>query len=39
MKWNFEKFLVNQTGQVVGHWGSKTAPKDIKPAILHLLNN
>ncbi|MCH9022890.1 MAG: methyltransferase domain-containing protein, partial [Planctomycetes bacterium] len=26
VKWNFEKFLIDRSGQVVGHFGSKTKP-------------
>ena len=32
VKWNFEKFLVNRDGDVVGRWRSKTTPDD--PAIV-----
>ena len=28
VKWNFEKFLVNRQGEVVGRWGSRTKPED-----------
>lgn len=28
IKWNFEKFLVNREGEVVGRWGSRTRPDD-----------
>jgi glutathione peroxidase len=39
--WNFNKYLVNQTGKVVMHFGSNTAPDDpaLLQAIEHLLKN
>jgi len=27
--WNFEKFLVDRSGQVVARWGPQTTPEDI----------
>jgi len=30
VRWNFEKFLVNKDGQVVGRWRSMTAPDSNK---------
>lgn len=30
IKWNFEKFLVNADGEVVGRWGSRTKPDDAE---------
>ena len=37
IKWNFEKFLVDYTGKVVGHWNVKEEPNVIKPEIKRLL--
>jgi len=39
--WNFNKYLINQTGKVVMHFGSNTAPDDpaLLQAIEHLLKN
>ena len=28
--WNFEKFLVNKTGQVIGRFRSRVKPEDAK---------
>lgn len=28
VKWNFEKFLVDRTGNVIAHFGSRTRPDD-----------
>ena len=28
VSWNFEKFIVDRTGKVVGHFGSHVSPKD-----------
>lgn len=35
IKWNFEKFLIGRTGEVVARYGSRTAPDDaeLKSAI------
>jgi len=27
--WNFEKFLVDRSGEVVARWGPQTTPEDI----------
>jgi glutathione peroxidase len=35
--WNFNKYLVDQSGKVVMHFGSNTAPDD--PALLHAIDN
>ena len=37
IKWNFTKFLVNQTGKVVERFGSSTKPKEIEEEIKTLL--
>lgn len=37
IKWNFTKFLVNQSGQVVKRYGSTTRPAAIKQDIQALL--
>ena len=37
IKWNFTKFLVDQTGKVVSRYAPKTAPADIAPDIERLL--
>ncbi len=39
--WNFEKFLVSPTGEVVGRWASKVVPDsaDITTAIERVLPN
>jgi glutathione peroxidase len=37
IKWNFTKFLVDRQGQVVGRYGSITAPKELVATIEGLL--
>ncbi|ODV62834.1 peroxiredoxin HYR1 [Ascoidea rubescens DSM 1968] len=37
IKWNFEKFLVNQNGEVVERYGSITKPESISQKIEKLL--
>ncbi|KAJ2795441.1 Glutathione peroxidase 2 [Coemansia helicoidea] len=37
VKWNFEKFLVDRRGAVVGRWASTTDPKSIDAAIRQAL--
>ncbi len=37
IKWNFTKFLVDQTGTVRERFAPSTKPEDIAPAILKLL--
>jgi glutathione peroxidase len=37
IKWNFTKFLVDRTGQVVGRFAPATKPKDIEQAIAKVL--
>lgn len=34
IKWNFEKFLVDSNGKVVGRWGSITKPESLEDTIL-----
>ena len=35
--WNFNKFLINQKGEVVNRFGSKQTPSEIEPEIKKLL--
>jgi glutathione peroxidase len=37
IKWNFTKFLVDRSGNVVGRFGSSTTPADLKSDIEKLL--
>ena len=37
IKWNFTKFLVDRSGQVVERFGSRRTPETIEPEIEHLL--
>ena len=37
VKWNFEKFLINRQGEVVGRFRSKTTPDD--PAVLSAIES
>jgi glutathione peroxidase len=37
VKWNFEKFLVNKSGEVVGRFGSSASPESLASAIEALL--
>jgi glutathione peroxidase len=37
VKWNFEKFLINREGEVVGRFRSKTTPDD--PAVLSAIES
>ncbi|GCE97902.1 peroxiredoxin hyr1 [Zygosaccharomyces mellis] len=39
IKWNFEKFLVNREGQVVGRWDSLEKPSSLDPVIQQLLES
>ena len=39
IKWNFTKFLVSRTGDVVERYASQTAPEDIEPEIVTLLDS
>ena len=34
VKWNFEKFLINSKGKIVGHWGSKVEPNAFRKDII-----
>jgi glutathione peroxidase len=38
IKWNFTKFLVSRTGEVVERYASQTTPEDIEPEIVALLD-
>ncbi|KAL6302426.1 glutathione peroxidase [Sparassis latifolia] len=37
IKWNFEKFLVDRNGQVVGRWASVTTPEHLDAEVSKLL--
>ncbi|KAF9223749.1 glutathione peroxidase [Gyrodon lividus] len=37
IKWNFEKFLIDQEGKVVNRWASTTTPQAIDAAVENLL--
>ncbi len=37
IKWNFEKFLINRSGEVIDRYESKIAPNEIKEHIEKLL--
>lgn len=37
IKWNFSKFLVNKTGQVIKRYGPTAKPEDIESDIIKLL--
>ncbi|KZT07772.1 glutathione peroxidase [Laetiporus sulphureus 93-53] len=37
IKWNFEKFLVDRSGKVVGRWASTTSPDALDEEIAKLL--
>lgn len=37
IKWNFTKFLVDRTGQVVARFGSTSTPESFEPDIVALL--
>ncbi|PVG04218.1 putative GPX2-glutathione peroxidase [Serendipita vermifera] len=39
IKWNFEKFLIDQNGKVVNRWASTTTPSSIDSAVVKLLAN
>ena len=38
IKWNFTKFLIDQTGKVQDRFAPTTQPQDIAPALHKLLN-
>ena len=35
--WNFAKFLVDESGQVLKYYGPRTSPEEIRPEIENLL--
>jgi glutathione peroxidase-family protein len=37
-QWNFEKFLVDRSGNVVNRWISTSTPESIEPEIVKLIN-
>ncbi|CAE6540299.1 unnamed protein product [Rhizoctonia solani] len=37
IKWNFEKFLIDREGKVVGRWASTTTPESLESEIEKLL--
>ncbi|KAG8729849.1 Glutathione peroxidase 2 [Ceratobasidium sp. 423] len=37
IKWNFEKFLIDREGNVVGRWASTTKPESLETEIEKLL--
>jgi len=37
MQWNFEKFLINSQGHIVGHWGARDEPESFRSAVEALL--
>ena len=37
VKWNFTKFLVSPTGEVLKRFGSNTTPEEIEPEIAAML--
>jgi glutathione peroxidase-family protein len=39
MQWNFEKFLVNNKGEVMGHWGADEEANKVRPAIEKLVGS
>ncbi|KIM27528.1 hypothetical protein M408DRAFT_329973 [Serendipita vermifera MAFF 305830] len=39
IKWNFEKFLIDQNGKVVHRWASTTTPATIDAEVAKLLAN
>ena len=39
LKWNYEKFLVNDQGVPIARFGPKVQPMNIKPAIQKLINS
>ncbi|KAK0652047.1 putative glutathione peroxidase [Cercophora newfieldiana] len=38
VKWNFEKYLLNRDGTVVGRWASTTKPESLESTILEELS-
>ena len=39
IKWNFEKFLITSSGDIINRYQSKIVPSEIEEDILKLLNN
>ena len=39
ISWNFNKFLINKSGEVVKHFGSSDTPTDIEPEIKKLIES
>ena len=39
LQWNFEKFLVDFTGHIVGHWWSTDPVDTLKDEIKRLIND
>ena len=39
MQWNFEKFLIDSNGNVVGHWWTSEDPDSVRPEIKRLLGH
>ncbi|KAJ2162442.1 Glutathione peroxidase 2 [Coemansia sp. RSA 552] len=39
IKWNFEKFLVDRSGNVAERWASTTSPSSIDPTVERYLQN
>ncbi|KAB5596162.1 Glutathione peroxidase [Ceratobasidium theobromae] len=37
IKWNFEKFLIDREGKVVGRWASTTSPESLEAEIEKVL--
>ena len=37
VKWNFEKFLIDRNGEVVGRYESKITPEELEPTIRSVL--
>ncbi|KAG9075515.1 hypothetical protein FS749_012799 [Ceratobasidium sp. UAMH 11750] len=37
IKWNFEKFLIDREGRVVGRWASTTSPESLEGEIEKVL--
>lgn len=38
ISWNFNKFLINQNGEIVKRYGSRDTPEEIEPDIKKLIN-
>ena len=35
--WNFEKFLIDRSGEAVARWGPQTTPEEIEPQLAAFL--